>query len=133
MDHLEPSYLALTQPPTRLPPSSFPLIDNPLDPQAAYEAYQTLDTLISYRAEHQGSFPFLCPVDPYQKSVQEYTFAQCAWWIRLGAEHFNRCAEQLRVRCKGEEGKVVGMVGMSWVDYWINKMAIVRLYVPKQR
>ncbi len=113
-------------PNTRSPSTSLPYVKGEPDEEEAYNAYLTLDNLLSYRAEHQGSLTFLCPIERDGELIYEYTIAHCAALVRAGAE-FLCVAGGLFPRCRGEKGKIVGMIGVSWVDYWINKMAVTRL------
>lgn len=111
---------------TRLPSSSLAYITDQPEESTAYDAYLTLNSLLAYRAEHQGGLPFLCPIDVDNGTCNEYSIAYCAKLVRDCAEHLCDVG-RLSPRCGGHGGKVVAMMGMSWMDYWVHKMAVTKL------
>ena len=115
-------------PSSRLAASSLTYIAGEPDEAKAYDAYLTVNNLLSYRAEHQGHLPFLCDLNVERGTHDEYTVAHIARLVRECAEHFSN-VEGLRPRESWEAEQVVGMFGVSWVEYWVSKMAVSRLSV----
>ena len=112
------------------PPNSLPDVERlayvtgEKDPIAAREAWYTTDNMLDYRSVHQGDRPYLCLLNFDEDNYTEYTLGQCARWVRQAAR---RLASHLGIREAGQEPIVIAMMSDTWLDYWINMMAISRL------
>ena len=107
-----------------LQPSLYPFVTGESDERAARGAYCSVNHLLDYRAKQFPDAPFLCPFDLENDSYEEITFGDTRRFVIAFAKRHS----QIRgVRQKGEKGKVVGIIGPSDADHWLNDKAIQRL------
>ena len=122
-DSIMASYIPATGH-TTLDPSFYPLVAGEPDEKAAFDAYSSYNSLLDYRALRLPDSPFLCPINLEQSKHDTYTFAQTR---RLVISAARTIGSYLPPRKSGEDQKVIGLVGISGGDYWLNDKALQRL------
>ena len=107
------------------PDSAYPLVNDQPNPVAARKAWRSFNALLDYRAQYQGDRPFICPLDIDRGTYEVFTFQQVQEFVVSCAKTH---AEILLPRQLDGKHHVIGMIGDSCMDYWINDVALQRLY-----
>ncbi len=105
--------------------SSLPLVKGSTDEKAAYAAYKSHNALFDHRITHHRDAIFLCDITNLDHgTVREYTFGETDRYVSAFAKILTT---RLPPRRKGEQAKVIGVMGRSGIDYLLNDFAIMRL------